>query len=114
MCHQAENCPEPLDIYRYMQAQGIGVIQACLYIAWSEEYENQGNCRKADLVYQEGFKKFAEPRDKLLQFHKYEIPPIKLKIKCIFKMQSIGIITICMILKGFAGTCVQTGDDGAG
>lgn len=71
VCHQAENCPEPLDIYRYMQAQGIGVTQASLYIAWSEEYENQGNCRKADLVYQEGFKKFAEPHDKLLQFHKY-------------------------------------------
>ncbi|CAK6976783.1 mitotic checkpoint serine/threonine-protein kinase BUB1 beta [Scomber scombrus] len=66
----AENCPEPLDIYRYMQAQGIGVTQASLYIAWSEEYENQGNCRKADLVYQEGFKKCAEPHDKLLQFHK--------------------------------------------
>ncbi|XP_054469430.1 mitotic checkpoint serine/threonine-protein kinase BUB1 beta isoform X2 [Anoplopoma fimbria] len=66
----AETCPEPLDIYRYMQAQGIGVTQASLYIAWSEEYENQGNCRKADLVYQEGFKKCAEPHDKLLQFHK--------------------------------------------
>lgn len=66
----AENCPGPLDIFRYMQAQGIGVTQASLYIAWSEEYENQGNCRKADLVYQEGFKKCAEPHNKLLQFHK--------------------------------------------
>ncbi|XP_028251681.1 mitotic checkpoint serine/threonine-protein kinase BUB1 beta [Parambassis ranga] len=66
----AESCPEPLDIYRYMQAQGIGVTQATLYIAWSEEYENHGNFRKADLVYQEGFKKRAEPHDKLLQFHK--------------------------------------------
>ncbi|XP_037342710.2 mitotic checkpoint serine/threonine-protein kinase BUB1 beta [Pungitius pungitius] len=66
----AEHCPEPLDIYRYMQAQGIGVTQASLYIAWSEEYENQGNCRKADLVYQEGIRRFAGPHDKLLQFHK--------------------------------------------
>ncbi|XP_067469445.1 mitotic checkpoint serine/threonine-protein kinase BUB1 beta [Thunnus thynnus] len=66
----AENCTEPLDIYRYMQAQGIGITQASFYIAWSEEYENQGNCRKADLVYQEGFKKHAEPYDKLQQFHK--------------------------------------------
>ncbi|XP_023208173.1 mitotic checkpoint serine/threonine-protein kinase BUB1 beta [Xiphophorus maculatus] len=66
----AENCSEPLDIYRYMQAQGIGVTQATLYIAWSEEYENQGSYRKADLVYQEAFKRFAEPHDKLLQFHK--------------------------------------------
>ncbi|KAM9355999.1 mitotic checkpoint serine/threonine-protein kinase BUB1 beta isoform 2-T2 [Pholidichthys leucotaenia] len=66
----AENCPEPLDIYRYMQAQGIGVTQASFYIAWSEEYENQGNYQKADLVYQEGFKRSVEPHDKLLQFHK--------------------------------------------
>lgn len=70
VCLQAENCPEPLEIYRYMQAQGIGVTQTSFYIAWSEEYENQGNCRKADLVYQEGFKKSAEPHDKLQQFHK--------------------------------------------
>ncbi|XP_017268686.1 mitotic checkpoint serine/threonine-protein kinase BUB1 beta [Kryptolebias marmoratus] len=66
----AENCAEPLDIYRYMQAQGIGVTQASFYIAWSEEHENQGNFRKADLVFQEGFKKCAEPHDRLLQFHK--------------------------------------------
>ncbi|KAF7657073.1 hypothetical protein LDENG_00032280 [Lucifuga dentata] len=66
----AENCPEPLDIYRYMEAQGIGVTQTSFYIAWSEEHEKQGNTRKADMVYQEGFKKCAEPQDKLLQFHK--------------------------------------------
>ncbi|KAG7226161.1 hypothetical protein INR49_014256, partial [Caranx melampygus] len=70
LLEQAETGTEPLDIYRYMQTQGIGVTQASLYIAWSEEYENQGNFRKADLVCQEGFKKFAEPHDKLLQFHK--------------------------------------------
>lgn len=70
VCLQAENCSEPLDIYRYMQAQGIGVKQTSFYIAWSEEYENQGNCRQADLVYQEGFKNNAEPHDKLQQFHK--------------------------------------------
>ncbi|KAM9842784.1 mitotic checkpoint serine/threonine-protein kinase BUB1 beta [Aulostomus maculatus] len=66
----AGNCPDPMDIYRYMQGQGIGTTQAAFYIAWSEEYENLGNCLKADRVYQEGFKKCAEPHDKLLQFHK--------------------------------------------
>lgn len=65
-----KNCSEPLDSYRYMQAQGIGVTQASFYIALSEEYENQGNSREADLVYQEGFRKFAEPRETLKQFHK--------------------------------------------
>lgn len=53
-----------------MQAQGIGTMQASFYIAWSEEYEKQGNNRKADSVYQEGFKCGAEPQDRLLQFHK--------------------------------------------
>lgn len=66
----AENCPEPLEIYRYMQAQRIGVTQASFYIAWSEEFERQGNSRRADNIYQEGFNNFAEPRDKLQQFHK--------------------------------------------
>lgn len=69
--NQAKNCSDPLDIYQYMQAQGIGYLQASFYIAWSEEYENQGNCRKADLVYQQGLKNFAEPQDRLTQFHKY-------------------------------------------
>ncbi|XP_012707758.2 mitotic checkpoint serine/threonine-protein kinase BUB1 beta [Fundulus heteroclitus] len=66
----AENCPEPLDTYRYMQAQGIGVRQASFYIAWSEEYENQGSYQKADHVYQEAFNNLAEPHDRLLQFHR--------------------------------------------
>ncbi|XP_038150391.1 mitotic checkpoint serine/threonine-protein kinase BUB1 beta [Cyprinodon tularosa] len=66
----AANCQEPLDIYSYMQAQGIGVTQPSLYIAWSEEYENQGNYRKADLIYQEAFKKCPAPHDRLHQFHK--------------------------------------------
>ncbi|CAG5866236.1 unnamed protein product [Menidia menidia] len=65
-----KNCHDPLEVYSYMQTHKIGVTQASLYIAWSEEYENQGNYRQADLVFQEGFKKCAEPHDKLLQFHK--------------------------------------------
>ncbi|CAN9502253.1 unnamed protein product [Ophioblennius macclurei] len=61
---------EPLDIYSYMQAQGIGLKQASFYIAWSEEYEKQGNYHQADRLYNDGIKNFAEPRDKLLHFHK--------------------------------------------
>lgn len=73
LCLQAKNCAEPLEIYRYMQVHGIGVRQASFYIAWSEEYENHGNYREADLVYQDGLQKCAEPHEKLLQFHKYTI-----------------------------------------
>lgn len=70
VCIQAGNCPEPLEIYNYMQAREIGVTQASFYIAWSEEYENLGNFRKADLIFQEGLKNWAEPHDKLQQYHR--------------------------------------------
>lgn len=69
-CIQAGICPEPLEIYNYMQVQGIGVTQASFYIAWSEEYENLGNFRKADLIFQEGLKNWAAPHDKLQQYHR--------------------------------------------
>ncbi|KAG7328138.1 hypothetical protein KOW79_008082 [Hemibagrus wyckioides] len=65
-----ESCSDPLDVYRYMQAQGIGTMQASFYIAWSEEYEKRGNSRMADSVFQEGLKCGAEPLDRLQQFHK--------------------------------------------
>ncbi|KAL7873447.1 hypothetical protein AOLI_G00125180 [Acnodon oligacanthus] len=66
----AQGCSEPLDVYRYMQAQEIGIMQASFYIAWSEEYEKRGNSRVADSIFQDGLKCGAEPLDKLQQFHK--------------------------------------------
>uniref|UniRef100_A0A4W4H1Z7 BUB1 N-terminal domain-containing protein n=1 Tax=Electrophorus electricus TaxID=8005 RepID=A0A4W4H1Z7_ELEEL len=66
----AEGCSDPLDIYRYMQAQGIGTMQASFYIAWSEEYEKRGNAWMADSIFQDGLKCGAEPLDRLQQFHK--------------------------------------------
>ncbi|XP_057716113.1 mitotic checkpoint serine/threonine-protein kinase BUB1 beta [Corythoichthys intestinalis] len=66
----AGHCLERLDIYRYMKAQGIGTTRASFYIAWAEELENRGEFLKADLIFQEGFKMFAQPLDKLQQFHK--------------------------------------------
>ncbi|XP_061072937.1 mitotic checkpoint serine/threonine-protein kinase BUB1 beta [Conger conger] len=66
----AENSTEPMDFYTYMNGQGIGVVQAAFYIAWSEEYEKRGNFKKADTVYMEGIKCGAEPGDKLQQYHK--------------------------------------------
>ncbi|KAM9777577.1 mitotic checkpoint serine/threonine-protein kinase BUB1 beta [Neosynchiropus ocellatus] len=60
---------DQLSMFRYMQAQGIGVLCSSFYIAWSEIYEIQGMRREADQIYQEGIKNFAQPRDKLQQFH---------------------------------------------
>lgn len=67
---QAEGCSDPMDVYRYMQAQGIGTMQAALYIAWSEEYEKRGNIKMADGVFQDGVKCGAEPVEKLHAFHR--------------------------------------------
>ncbi|XP_064182060.1 mitotic checkpoint serine/threonine-protein kinase BUB1 beta isoform X1 [Anguilla rostrata] len=66
----AENSTEPMDLYTYMHGQGIGIMQAAFYIAWSEEFEKRGNLKKADSTYQEGIKCGAEPCDKLQQYHK--------------------------------------------
>ncbi|KAG9336547.1 hypothetical protein JZ751_002894 [Albula glossodonta] len=66
----AENSTDPLDFYTYMHGQGIGVMQAAFYIAWSEEFEKRGNSKRADSIYQEGIKCGAEPCDKLQQYHK--------------------------------------------
>ncbi|XP_061553071.1 mitotic checkpoint serine/threonine-protein kinase BUB1 beta [Phycodurus eques] len=66
----AGHCLERLDIYRYMKAQGIGTTRASFYIAWAEELENHGDFLKADLIFQEGLKMFAQPLDRLQQFHK--------------------------------------------
>lgn len=66
----AEGCSDPMDVYRYMQAQGIGTMQAALYIAWSEEYEKRGNIKMADGVFQDGVKCGAEPVEKLHAFHR--------------------------------------------
>ncbi|XP_052001479.1 mitotic checkpoint serine/threonine-protein kinase BUB1 beta [Xyrauchen texanus] len=66
----ADNCSDPMDVYRYMQAQGIGIAQAALYIAWAEEYEKRGNLKMANSVFQDGIKCGAEPTDKLHAFHR--------------------------------------------
>ncbi|XP_043088288.1 mitotic checkpoint serine/threonine-protein kinase BUB1 beta [Puntigrus tetrazona] len=65
-----EGCSDPMDVYRYMHAQGIGCRQAALYIAWSEEYEKRGNIKMADGVFQDGIKCGAEPAEKLRVFHR--------------------------------------------
>ncbi len=68
---QAEGCSDPMDVYRYMQAQGIGTMQAAFYIAWSEEYEKRGNIKMADSVFQDGIKCGADPVEKLHVFHRF-------------------------------------------
>lgn len=66
----AEGCSDPMDIYRFMQAQGIGTMQAALYIAWSEAYEKRGSLKMADSIFQNGLKCGAQPSDKLHSFHR--------------------------------------------
>ncbi|XP_041721553.1 mitotic checkpoint serine/threonine-protein kinase BUB1 beta isoform X2 [Coregonus clupeaformis] len=66
----AQNSMEPLEMFSYMQAQGIGLTQAALYITWAEEFEKHGNFQKADAKFQEGLKCRAQPMDKLQQYHK--------------------------------------------
>ncbi|XP_037994395.1 mitotic checkpoint serine/threonine-protein kinase BUB1 beta [Motacilla alba alba] len=63
-------CNEPLDLYSYLSSQEIGTTLALLYITWAEALEARGSFRKADLIFQEGLQRKAEPLDKLQAHHK--------------------------------------------
>ncbi|XP_070612775.1 mitotic checkpoint serine/threonine-protein kinase BUB1 beta [Erythrolamprus reginae] len=63
-------CSEPLDLYSYLHSQEIGTSLAQLYITWAEELEARENFKKADMIFQEGILRKAEPLDKLLSHHR--------------------------------------------
>uniref|UniRef100_A0A8D2MJD7 BUB1 N-terminal domain-containing protein n=1 Tax=Zonotrichia albicollis TaxID=44394 RepID=A0A8D2MJD7_ZONAL len=63
-------CNEPLDLYSYLWSQEIGTALAALYITWAEALEARGSFRKADLIFQQGLQRKAEPLDKLQAHHK--------------------------------------------
>ncbi|NWI71681.1 BUB1B kinase, partial [Todus mexicanus] len=63
-------CNEPLDLYSYLHSQEIGTTLALLYITWAELLEARGSFKKADLIFQEGLQRKAEPLDKLQSHHR--------------------------------------------
>ncbi|EHB10296.1 Mitotic checkpoint serine/threonine-protein kinase BUB1 beta [Heterocephalus glaber] len=63
-------CNEPLDMYSYLHNQGIGVSLAQFYISWAEEYEARENFKKADMIFQEGIQRKAEPLERLQSQHR--------------------------------------------
>ncbi|XP_033744264.1 mitotic checkpoint serine/threonine-protein kinase BUB1-like isoform X2 [Pecten maximus] len=58
-------CKEPLEIYSYMQKQGIGVTLAMFYEAWASATWQLGSSQNADLILQEGVRCQAQPVDQL-------------------------------------------------
>ncbi|XP_019407739.1 PREDICTED: mitotic checkpoint serine/threonine-protein kinase BUB1 beta isoform X1 [Crocodylus porosus] len=63
-------CSEPLDLYSYLHSQEIGTSLALFYVTWAEELEARGNYKKADLIFQEGIQRKADPLDKLQSHHR--------------------------------------------
>ncbi|NWX44105.1 BUB1B kinase, partial [Steatornis caripensis] len=63
-------CNEPLDLYSYLHSQEIGTTLALLYITWAEALEARGSFKKADLIFQEGLQRKAEPLHKLQSQHR--------------------------------------------
>ncbi|KAG5831631.1 hypothetical protein ANANG_G00305770 [Anguilla anguilla] len=58
---------EPINLYSYIYAKGIGTRAAALYIAWAEQFEKQGLLPQADAVYQRAVENLAEPAELVLQ-----------------------------------------------
>ncbi|XP_040825448.1 mitotic checkpoint serine/threonine-protein kinase BUB1 beta [Ochotona curzoniae] len=63
-------CNEPLDMYSYLHSQEIGISLAQFYISWAEEYEARENFKKADMIFQEGIQRKAEPLERLQSQHR--------------------------------------------
>ncbi|XP_076128972.1 mitotic checkpoint serine/threonine-protein kinase BUB1 beta [Alosa pseudoharengus] len=66
----AQNSTQPLNMFNYMQTEGIGVQQAALYTAWSNALEKQGDQQQADIIFLEGLKCGARPLDELQRHYR--------------------------------------------
>ncbi|KAK0046167.1 checkpoint serine/threonine-protein kinase BUB1-like isoform X1 [Biomphalaria pfeifferi] len=60
---------DPVDVYKYMYDNSIGLGVALLYVEWASAVERKGDMKSADQVYNNGLKQCAQPRDLLLQRH---------------------------------------------
>ncbi|PRP89065.1 hypothetical protein PROFUN_02343 [Planoprotostelium fungivorum] len=61
----ADVCSEPLDVFKFMQANRIGEYVSTFYEAWAIVLESKGNFSSAEKVYKKGIKMLAEPIDNL-------------------------------------------------
>ena len=66
---QVNFCSDPVEIYNFLYDQQIGIKHALLYESWSAELERLGNTKKADIVFENGFKNGAEPLEYLRKKH---------------------------------------------
>uniref|UniRef100_A0A8C7KNA4 Mitotic checkpoint serine/threonine-protein kinase BUB1 n=1 Tax=Oncorhynchus kisutch TaxID=8019 RepID=A0A8C7KNA4_ONCKI len=58
---------EPIKLYSHIYSKGIGTRAAVLYVAWAQQFEQQGLLQQADAVYQRAMENQAEPADTVLQ-----------------------------------------------
>ncbi|KAJ8359593.1 hypothetical protein SKAU_G00161180 [Synaphobranchus kaupii] len=58
---------EPINLYSFIYGKGIGTRAAALYVAWAEQFEEQGLLPQADAVYQRAVENQAEPAELVLQ-----------------------------------------------
>lgn len=56
-------CKKPADLFSYMYDQKIGNELCCFYESWAWVLEQMGNTKQANMIYQEGIKRKAEPVD---------------------------------------------------
>jgi HD superfamily phosphohydrolase len=62
---KADLCSNPVDIYPYLYQNGVGTLDAYLYIHWACYLEETGDSNSADKVIDKGLKILAQPFDVL-------------------------------------------------
>ncbi|XP_064623376.1 uncharacterized protein LOC135485367 [Lineus longissimus] len=65
----ANHQSEPLEIFSFMFNHGIGCMVSSFYSAWAWQYEESGNYKKADAIFQQGVRAGAQPMDQLKSQH---------------------------------------------
>ncbi|KYQ90213.1 putative protein serine/threonine kinase [Tieghemostelium lacteum] len=65
----ADMCSDPVEIFSFLETNKIGCNLSLLYEARAIVYENKGNYQQADLAYQQGIQRKAQPLERLQQKH---------------------------------------------
>lgn len=62
---QANQCQEPVEVYKHMNSNSIGKQCAAYYKAWALCTEELGQTKAADQIFLQGIEAGAQPLDEL-------------------------------------------------
>jgi len=62
---QSENVKKPIEVFQFMEAKQIGLLDYLFYNAYGRLLEEQKEFERAEKLYQSGIERKAQPEDKM-------------------------------------------------